>query len=379
MSKQNIRVGCCLVVLCAIVSIMVIQLPSVAYAYAEESQSLEFKQENIVDFITENQTIEHENTITDFNNNIFKIYELSPTGHAIYSITDDSSIFLEGSYEDNSPYIEHYQHEIYYVGPGDYYCIEDSKIINLITNEIVEYENIPHTYQIKSEYYLKTNDNIQSRASFPSKPDTDKTHVENGFTVINNDDYFRNLTQFPSNTQGTCGLVAICILLGYFDNYVNGDFITDSSFVLGNGTTQAMHDYLFDECKHTILGAGGKGGYPMAGYEIQETMKDYLSKKCSTNLQNRVKHEYGSIFYTHANPRKHINGGYPTLIVLSSYDKLTRNKGEKDKHHIVVAYGYNKKNDTFLAHMGWGPGDNEYTSRIISNATIHSYYTINYT
>lgn len=350
--------------------------------FAEEptSHSGIYKQETISSFVNDGQKISNEKELTDFKNNRFAVYEIMPQGHAIYSVIGEKSIFLEGSYEVNSPFFGHYNHEIYYVGPGDYYCVENGAIINLITSKTVSYVDIPHTYEIDPSFYMVNDNSKSSRASFPTNPDGNKTHVQDGFTVINNDDYFRNLTQFPDNTDGTCGLVSMCMLLGYFDNYVDQGFITSAGYVSGNGTTQAMHDYLFDNCLHTILGIGGDTGYPMAGFEIKESMKDYIANKCTTSLKNKIKHEYGSLVSTHATPRKHINGGYPTLLVMTSYNQssLTRNLGEKDKNHVVVAYGYNKANDTFLAHMGWWPGYTTYTSRIISNATIHSYYTINY-
>ncbi len=375
--KKLLMIATILMIMIVIISFLPMQSQLVFADSNEDTNNTVNKTENVSDFIKDWQTVSGETILTDFANNQFKLYELSPTGYAIYSLKDTASIFIEGSYSYSSPYTQYSNDKKYYIGPGEYYVETEYGIENILTKEIKN--DIPNSsYTIAPIYYQEQS---KTRASFPSTPDSNKTHIDsNGFTVINNDDYFRELTKFPDNTVGTCGLVGICILLGYFDTFVDSNFITDASFKNGNGTTQTMHDYLFNNCMHTVLGLGSDDeGYPMAGYELRETMKDYLNNKCSSSLRNRITHEYGSLFYTHANPKKHINGGYPTLLSLTAYNQssLSRNS-DKDKYHVVAAYGYDG-NDRFLVHMGWWPGYTDFTEIVISNATIHSYYTLNYT
>ena len=172
-------------------------------------------------------------------------------------------------------------------------------------------------------------------------------------------------------------MVAISMYLGYLNNYVDDRFITNSSYLLGNGTSDALLDYLFYNCRHTILNTGNlEDGWPMADGEIKATMNDYLNFQCSSSLRNLCEHVNGAVFQTHKNPRRHINSGSPTLIVMTKYTASV--EAGKPKYHTVVAYGYNKNQDTFLVHLGYDQWETTYAEVIVSNVTINGYYTLYY-
>lgn len=97
----------------------------------------------------------------------------------------------------------------------------------------------------------------------------------------------------------------------------------------------------------------------------------------SSSLQSNLKQTSGALFNTHATPKKIINGGAPCLIITTNADYSksgTRSAGDK-LYHVMMAYGYS--GDKFLVNMGWASSDS--TQTIVSNATIHSYYTLEYT
>ncbi len=91
-----------------------------------------------------------------------------------------------------------------------------------------------------------------------------------------------------------------------------------------------------------------------------------------------VKFADGAIFYTHANPRKHINAGYPTILTLTDYSSLksTYSSIADKNYHTVVAYGYNKEKDWFYVHLGYSPMSTVNAKVIISNVSIYSYNTV---
>lgn len=341
-----------------------------------------YKTEDIDDFIKEEQTVESVEIITDFAGNRFKLYELSPTGYAIYSLQGEASIFIEGSYATNSPYYGA-ENGKYYLGIGEYFTetsARSKEVRSVVTGKTVEKEELLGATFAVDEKHYKVGEEIQ--ATFPSTPDPSKTTTYHSFTVIDDYEYFTTLINFPLNNDGACGLVAICMLLGYFNNVIDSRFITDPTYLppwenggRANGTRNTLKEYLKDNCGHFIF--VGENAYPMAATQIRDTVQDYLDKKCTSALRSRVSHVYGSITYTHANPKTHINGGVPTILVLVSYqEQSTRSNSES--FHDVVAYGYDS-NDRFMVHKGWYPGETTCTEIIIGNATIHSYYTINYT
>ncbi|MDE7384492.1 MAG: hypothetical protein K2M84_01910 [Anaeroplasmataceae bacterium] len=261
------------------------------------------------------------------------------------------------------------------------------------------------------------------------------SHIdENGFTVIKEDKYFRNLSYFPENWFGECGLITLSILLGYLDTFHNdnfipndkvyngrhyvdndsvdddGDLVYDSvniiseeltrkvkyPYVEGNsygleswptyampGTNYAMRDYLLDNYLHTY-GIWEKPGIkdlkknrpsPMADEELKKTFKDYISANCSFLSDDTIIRS-GNVFYTHQHPKDYIKSGVPTVLVLADYTQQSRGILDDDWHD-VVAYGY--KDDQFLVHMGWWPGYQDFAEIVISSATIYAYFALEYT
>lgn len=130
---------------CVTILIMVLLLSltsqTFAVAFAEETtlsginishDTVSYKNEMVEDFMLDGHIVAKETIITDFAGNQFIVYELEPSGYAIYSIKNEAKIFIEGSYKVNSLFKKHYTHEIYYGGVGCYYCREEDQIIDLV-------------------------------------------------------------------------------------------------------------------------------------------------------------------------------------------------------------------------------------------------------
>lgn len=391
-NKKMLAILMCVVLLfgsmCFLISPFMV--PHVS-ALAEETDDETFmKHEVIDDFLQEGQEIIYEAKIYDFADNEYLLYEMAPKGYAIYSLKGDASIFLEGSMASNSPFFEYREFPLIYSGFGEYYYEANNKYYNILTGEKVARSELTQGYYLPQEVYYDFPEITPYSSDFPDHPDPDKTVDLDGFIKIKDYDYFSNLAQFPDGNN-TCAIVAICILLGYLDEYVCDDFIPDSKtyfpgepfvdgsyFKIGEATTQTLHDYLLDNFLHTILGIHGEA-YPMANAEIKKMLNDYLSQICGDDFKKEVDIKSGALFNTHKNPRKYINAGHPTLITMTSF-KITDDDGilEKSKYHTVVAYGYNEKNDTFLVHAGWDNGVTWSAAMIVSEATIYSYNTVIY-
>lgn len=378
-----IRIG---TILTAFIFLCLVIVPKSNQAAAAtiSSDSSKPKKEDISTFMLPENSILSETNIYDFSGNQFILYELSPNGYAIYSKSGEACIFLEGSYSTKSPYYEFNkdEYDYFYLGPGEYYIHRrsDSLVFNIITGEEAGNAILGSAYELDEKNYyasaVEEND-IEPMVNiydYPTSPDPGVTTTYNGFTTIWSYAYFKNLYQFPDNNTGTCALVAMCIYLGYLYNYVDTRFLMLNEYRAGNGTTNVLHDHLYDEHTHSILNIQGQYGCPMAQDEIKLTMENYMYDHCSESLIEQVHHIKGGSISAKARSRRIINAGSPVLLVMLSYN--TESPVELDgMFHTVVAYGY-QGTDKFLTHFGWGAGTTLRSEVIVSSATLYGYYTI---
>ncbi len=239
----------------------------------------------------------------------------------------------------------------------------------------------------------------------------------NGFTVIRDHEYFCNLDTFADNFEGTCGFVALGMILGYLDTYHNpytiphmqawgrddnnnytleylleksnsqsispddksSTHITDWGSL--PGSNQSLHDILLSYGHywwHTSEST------PTDGLDIEATFLDYKNDYIPEEYDDYFEAISGKYFFTHAKPKELIDEGNPTIIVMTAYEYDDHGTIESEGlsgAHVVVAYGY--KDDKFLTHFGWRPFDsrpgNYFVEIVVNSATIHSYCAIKYT
>ena len=191
------------------------------------------------------------------------------------------------------------------------------------------------------------------------------------------------------------------MLLGYYDgNYDNG-IITNNSYVVvdGNGktvgTTQAFHDFLKGTYPHVLTGVAWNKGWPMGANEILLTITDYARANCSAETRAKINYDLGFTNSTSvAGAKEAINGGNPVILTILTGRYEVKNVRTEDDNgniitvnevgnadcHNVVAYGYDA-NNRFMVHFGW-QGDSydtyKYTSVVISDLTLFSYFWINH-
>ena len=187
----------------------------------------------------------------DFDNGEFDLYE-GEHSYAIYSNDE----FLEGSNKVNSPYFgENANDKWYYLGPGNYYVAKNKMIVNILTRE----ENVIPNMK-KAKYLIN---------DFENDSQLTKASNSSSFNKINNAYYFENLKQFPSNLDGACGIVALSILLGYYDNFYDDLFIPnnltyDSNQVVDYGYSDDMflvHTGWKSKTNQIMLGGATIEGY----------------------------------------------------------------------------------------------------------------------
>jgi len=358
--------------------------------------------------------------IKDFANSTYTLYHLSPIGYII--VDENSKQIVEASFKSESPYDSYsnigYK---YYLGPLNYFIQEGNKYYSIRDNEKIDFKD-----ELKeASKQLKNNLKEKSISSTIKLTSTSLTTPGNGayvdisgWTLINNNNYFRQLNYFPENNDGTCGLVSLSMILGYLDTFyndntipnipINVDGVSSSLIVKGStynnlnannlipvdlwyrspGTPQALHDLLFNYGNYYHYDGPDpfdwiNDGYAVTSGQIYETFADYRDDYISSSYRPYYEITYGLFFETHVSAMNLINEGVPVNLTMESYIYDTTKSGT---WHDVVAYGY--KDGMFLTHFGWSPripgsyldgSITPYAETIVNSAVIQSYVGISYT
>lgn len=219
------------------------------------------------------------------------------------------------------------------------------------------------------------------------------------------DSYFDNLTNnFGMNCKGSCGYVAIDMLLSYYDTYLNDNIVSEDYDVnsVGFETDMVERHNSPGSMKETSLNPSLEGsGMTLSEYWDSVSNEDYYNRlmqlndkslhaklvevghgidaqenhkenyEFTTNFEDRKKVlslyllmecryqedldysfeeiEKGKYDATSSDVRKwvinEIKNGYPVMLSIASKDGK--------KNHVVVAYHYDDSTDKIYCHMGW--------------------------
>ena len=353
-------------------------------------------------------------TIRGFSNNYFTLYTLNPKGYII--VDNVTGEMIEGSFEALNPYNIGLTGEKYYLGPLNYFIQQEDKYYTIMEQKFINYSRDMKlasqqlSIQLK-EYSVMKDDMDYEFETYSSGGDgsTDGSTTDSlGFTVISEHEYFRKLTNFPDNSEGTCGFGALSILLGYLDTFHNVNTIPDINVTVNSisdkllikgetaympdlnnritvdkwsvvpGTNNHLHDLLFNYGHYLYYDFWDPfdwfSGYGADAYHLAATFRDYRDDWILISNRQDYELKYGRFFNTQSNSKSLIDEGIPTILVMSSYDATGVNQ---TKWHDVVAYGY--KDNMFIAHFGWSPGTISRSEIIINSATIQSYFAVRYT
>ena len=168
----------------------------------------------------------------------YTLYLLDPYGYAI--LYNETNGFMEGCYSENT-FVEEMEDETayYYGGPGNYYTYDGNCFCSLLTGEVLEQTAIQ--YIADAEMIVHTNEGAIENTSAISP----RGSIENDREVVVAESYFSNLVEYGDNVLGTCTVLAIAILLGYYDEYVNDNYVLDR-YRDGNGTNEDFHQTLIN-------------------------------------------------------------------------------------------------------------------------------------
>lgn len=152
--------------------------------------------------------------LRDLNGNNFILEEME-NSYAIYQKSGENLFFIEGSNSVNSPYFGKNYDNLIYLGPGNYYVFENDALTNLLTEETLKTNGRKLNYNPASKI---NSNNAEKRAA-----NAEQKYIKYA-------DYIKQLKDVPSNTEGDCGIIALSILLSYYDSCIDDRFLDDSDF-----------------------------------------------------------------------------------------------------------------------------------------------------
>lgn len=166
----------------------------------------------------------------------YVVYSLSPLGYAVYD--EVSGVVEEMVLGTESPYKNAKDGVLFYGGPMNYFVKSGEAYLSIkddiVKNDIVLSEN-DIAELTKLELYTVAN----RQKTVKGIPQTTE------YYYMKSSVYFTSLLgdKFGDNTNGICTQVACGIMLGFYDNYVNTQFVP-TAYEDNYGITPEFHTYL---------------------------------------------------------------------------------------------------------------------------------------
>lgn len=336
-------------IICTIMILAIILLVSISASANRAAVTSETLPIDVINRYSTNQDIQYsivgQKSMLGFSGESeYTMYELSPWGYAI--LLNSTNGLMEACYSENAvaPVDVAATESYYYGGPGIYCVMQGGSLINVVDGSCLTEDMILATLQ--AEANAKTYEVSRARYEISAK-DTANTKMttETTSTVLTHSvqyTYFSNLSEFGTNREDTCTVLAIAMLLGYYDTYVN-DYFVDSVYEDDGGTTESFHqllnDYVYGNSSHEAIYIR----------KATQGINNYLHDQV---LSCQLGAEYSSQHNAISKIIAVLQGGEPVVASMGR-----RLNALYDHSVLVYKVMYDASNPTgtavFTMHMGW--------------------------
>ncbi len=261
----------------------------------------------------------------------YTLYKLSPYG---YAILNSNNMLLEACYENAQPPIAtNDRSEYFYIGPTTFAKKINHDFVETTSSAILAEDALQEICELERK--VNSFSQAENLENALQKSVTESTSSRS----INNS-YFNYLIDYAENRLGTCTVIAIAILLGYYDLYANSNYIADnykqcSSPTASIGTTESFHQLL---CNY-VYGSSSPGGI-----FIHDTIPQINSYLTSVNAPGTFSCISSSNDQARQKIRELINTDRLAVSSTNTYYGA-------DIDHTYVVYGYSTNNSTTLYHV----------------------------
>lgn len=246
----------------------------------------------------------------------YLFFDLKENGYVIVDIEND--IIVEGGLEENK-YIKETTEKYYYNGPLNYYQKEKDKFIDLKRNKKVD----------------KKIEKVKFKNSLIDNTNANGLDNNENITTLAASYYTKKLTgtlpNYSYNPNGICGSTATAMFLMYYDNYINGEYVS-SSLQTSIGVTLI------------------KALVPYIDGSIPGSMPSELKSGLQVYIKDRlISHTIVCVSYSSSIFKSRIDANRPIIVDLNSDPTY----GE----HWVTANGYYMASSSIgyiIVNDGWG-------------------------
>lgn len=257
------------------------------------------------------------------------LYSFVPNGYAIYD--EVSGVVEEMMLGTQNPYADVKGEKLLYGGPMNYIVEVNGKLMSISDNKELQEEDI----KVVTDMEQAT---VKNRAEMRAIPTT----VNNRY--MSSSSYFTSQLgdRFGTNTSGTCTHIACAIMLGFYNHYVNTQFVP-TAYENGCGTTESFHILL-----QSFLGASPSGLANAAN-----GLNSYFSSIYFTSPH--AYYDIGNHNTVFTRVTNNVYNNRPTVVAMFEFynTNCTMN-------HSVVAYGYREElygheltSAAYYVHNGW--------------------------
>lgn len=271
--------------------------------------------------------------------------------------------YMEFSISSNSLY-HGLNYDKIYLCPGYYFYNDGNNIIDLVSGEIIS-EEMAQKYIVSDNNLrasfvenknLSNQINITNSYSINSELPSSK-YIENSFYI---DNLLYNIGDNSGSYSGTCGFVALEIILSYYDTFLNDNVIPDEydvevshtfssfdsisleSYAASPGVDNNFHAYLIQLALDN--GYIEEDDYSFDTDNYYSFIDDYFNQIGLNVTIDENTSLFGKINFI----KQAINLNFPVKVSIRGED-TSNSLG--DLTHAVVAYGYDE--DGIYAHFGW--------------------------
>lgn len=246
-------------------------------------------------------------------NKAYVLYTLSPLGYAVYDAA--SGVVEEMMLDCENPYAGVIKGELYYGGPMNYIRTVGGKYFMIADGTELSKADVKRIREVEAA-------GMERREAVKGVPTTTQ------YAYMTSSNYFTKQLgdRFGTNTNGTCVQIASAIMLGFYDRYVNDQFVPteyEDGDSTHHGTTEDFHQLL-----QTYMGTGNCSFNQAVSGLNSYFDSIYFSEPTARAEGGKHETVFGRV-------SSNVSGNKPTVIgMFKDYNS------DCTMNHAVVAYGY---------------------------------------